>query len=44
MFSFLTVVLGFFVLIAIGVSFFLHFLRVGLDTSSSVRIDAKPKA
>lgn len=44
MFSWYTVVIGFIVLLLIGMSFFIHYLRVGLDSSSSVRIDAKPKA
>ncbi|MEG0259253.1 MAG: hypothetical protein RR595_00700 [Lysinibacillus sp.] len=40
---FLTTVLGFSVVLLIGLAFFIHYLRVGLDSSSSVIVDPKPK-
>lgn len=43
MFHWLTVVLGMSSLIIIAMAFFIHYLRVGLDSSSSVKIDPKPK-
>ncbi|WP_195891721.1 hypothetical protein [Bacillus ndiopicus] len=39
--EFLTTVLGFTVVLLISVWFFIHFLRVGLQSSDSTRIDAK---
>lgn len=43
MFLWISTVVGFLVLLLIGMSFFIHYLRVGLDSHSSVRIDPKPK-
>jgi len=39
--EYLTTVLGFSVVILICLWFFIHFLRVGLQSHDSVRIDAK---
>lgn len=39
---YITTVLGFMAVLLIGVAMFIHYLRVGLDSSSSVRIDPKP--
>lgn len=39
--EFYTTVLGFSVVILICLWFFIHYLRVGLDSSDSVRIDPK---
>ena len=40
---YLTTVLGFSVVLLIGIAFFIHYLQVGLDSKSSVTIDPKPK-
>lgn len=40
---FLTTVLGFSVILLIGVAFFIHYLQVGLDSKSAVTVDPKPK-
>ena len=39
--EFYTTVLGFTVMILISVWFFIHYLRVGLQSSDAIRIDAK---
>ena len=39
---FISTVAGFFVVLMIALTFFIHFLRVGLDSKSSVKIDPKP--
>ena len=39
-----TTVLGFSVVIIICLMFFIHYLRVGLDSHDSVRIDSKANA
>lgn len=40
---YLTTVLGFSIVLIIGVWFFIHYLRVGLQSVDSVNIDKKPK-
>lgn len=39
----LTSVLGLSSVLFISLAFFIHYLRSGLDSSSSVKIDQKPK-
>ena len=39
-----TIVLGFSVVIIIALMFFIHYLRVGLDSHDAVRIDSKANA
>ncbi|MGE7948695.1 hypothetical protein [Lysinibacillus sp. NPDC093688] len=39
---FITTVLGFSAVLLISMGFFIHYLQVGLDTKSSVTVDAKP--
>lgn len=39
-----TIVLGFSVVIIICLMFFIHYLRVGLNSHDSVRIDSKANA
>jgi len=39
---FISTVTGFFVVLMIAMAMFIHYLRVGLDSKSSVRIDPKP--
>ena len=39
-----TIVLGYSVIIIIALMFFIHYLRVGLDSHDSVRIDSKANA
>lgn len=39
---FLTTVTGFFGLLVVSVAMFIHYLRKGLDSSSSVKVDPKP--
>ncbi|MCM3388526.1 hypothetical protein [Ureibacillus chungkukjangi] len=39
---FISTVTGFFVVLMIAMAMFIHYLRVGLDSKSSVRIDSKP--
>ncbi|HWK22134.1 MAG TPA: hypothetical protein VNS08_03785 [Ureibacillus sp.] len=39
---FVSTVAGFFVVLMIAMSMFIHYLRVGLDSKSSVKIDPKP--
>lgn len=41
-FQYLTIVLGYSALILISLMFFIHFLRSGLDSRSSVTIDPLP--
>lgn len=40
---YLVTVLGFSIIIIIAIWFFIHFLRVGLQSSDSVVIDKKPE-
>lgn len=42
--AFLATVLGFTGVLIIAIAFFIHYLRIGLDSHSSVKIDPKPKA
>ncbi|BDH63092.1 hypothetical protein [Ureibacillus massiliensis] len=39
---FISTVLGFFTVLMISMCMFIHYLRVGLDSHSSVVIDPKP--
>lgn len=39
---YLTTVLGYSIIIIIAIWFFIHFLRVGLQSSDSVVVDKKP--
>lgn len=39
---FISTVAGFFAVLMISMAMFVHYLRIGLDSSSSVRVDAKP--
>ena len=39
---FISTVTGFFVVLMLAMAMFIHYLRVGLDSKSSVRIDPKP--
>lgn len=39
---FISTVLGFTTVLLIAMSMFIHYLRVGLDSSTSVKIDPKP--
>lgn len=39
---FISTVAGFFVVLMISIAMFIHYLRTGLDSSSSVRVDPKP--
>lgn len=39
---FISTVLGFFVVLMASMAMFIHYLRVGLDSSSSVQVDPKP--
>ena len=39
-----TIVLGYSVIIIIALMFFIHYLRVGLNSHDSVRIDSKANA
>lgn len=39
---YISTVAGFFAVIMISMSMFIHYLRIGLDSSSSVRVDPKP--
>lgn len=39
---YISTVLGFFAVLMISLAMFIHYLRVGLDSSSSVQIDPKP--
>nr|WP_198044900.1 hypothetical protein [Lysinibacillus timonensis] len=39
---YISTVLGFFALIMVSLAMFVHYLRVGLDSHSSVKIDPKP--
>lgn len=39
---FISTVAGFFVVLMICTAMFIHYLRIGLDSKSSVRIDPKP--
>ncbi|MFJ8237569.1 hypothetical protein ACIQ34_17835 [Ureibacillus sp. NPDC094379] len=39
---FISTVLGFFAVLMVCMSMFIHYLRIGLDSKSSVQIDPKP--
>ncbi|MEK9199585.1 hypothetical protein ACH0B5_06600 [Ureibacillus sp. 179-F W5.1 NHS] len=39
---YISTVVGFFVVIMIAMAMFIHYLRVGLNSASSVKIDPKP--
>lgn len=39
---FLATVAGFFVILMVALSMFVHYLRSGLDSHSSVKVDPKP--
>ncbi|WP_158582986.1 hypothetical protein [Lysinibacillus yapensis] len=39
---FISTVTGFMVVLCISLAMFIHYLRIGLDSSSSVRVDPKP--
>lgn len=39
---FLTTVAGFLILLIVSIAMLIHYLRKGLDSSSSVKIDSKP--